>query len=611
MELNTKTTCEQENRLWEFCEPNQETVNKLMDEALVSRPIGLVLAARGVTTDNVQSFLHPDMESLGDPYVLPGSKAAAKRLWEAIQNNQRIMIFGDYDTDGITATALLEWVLKQNGAQVTCYLPHRIDDGYGLTAASIEKNVKGQCDLLVTVDCGITSYDAAAAAREINLDLIITDHHTPGQLPEQSGASTGEDLGKELPDEINKAFTGSVVVDPKLWEDKELEGIKDLAGVGVAYKVAAAFLKYGIENQLGGEKTDLREVLDLVALGTVADIVPLLNENRILVSQGLQVLSMQRRAGVHELCDIANVGDVLATSDITYRLAPRINAAGRMGDPTDSLRLLKADGVEQAKELAGILDRLNRERQTIEERVVAEAEEQIAERYPLGSPRGLDKVRSLVVWSNSWHQGVVGIVASRLTRRYHRPSVVLTRDASGQFTGSARSLRALNLVQVLDECKDTLLRSGGHAMAAGLSLSEENLEKFSEEFDEAVKKVLKTPESVRPTLSICGEVSFSELDEVFFQELKALEPFGHGNTEPIFITRNVMPEAPLRLAGRTHTRGWLRDADGTRIQFIAFSRMPDDFPPGPWDIVYSPHINRINDTEVPQLRLHDIRPASL
>ena len=599
-------THEQENRVWEFYRPDGELVNRLMDEASVSRPIGLVLAARGVTPETVQDFLHPEMENLGDPYLLPGTRDAARRLWEAIQKNQRIMIHGDYDTDGITATALLAWVLRENGAQVTCYLPHRIDDGYGLTADSINKNAKGRCDLLVTVDCGITSYDAVDAARAINLDLIITDHHTPGPTPLHGGVSGVGSIGLGLP-----ADTGSkewmVVVDPKL--PGAPKGTEDLAGVGVAYKVASAFLKYGREQGIGGEDTDLHAVLDLVALGTVADIVPLLHENRILVRQGLRVLSMQTRPGVHELCDIAKVGESLATSDITYRLAPRINATGRMGDPTDSLRLLEAHDVEKAKELAGILDQLNRERQSIEEQVVMEAEEQIARRYRVGTPHGLDVARSLVVWSDSWHQGVVGIVASRLTRRYHRPSVVLTRDPSGQFTGSARSLRTLNLVQVLDECKDTLIRFGGHAMAAGLSLEEDSLEKFCQEFDAAVQKVLGI-ESMQPILSICGEVAFAEMDDVFFQELKDLEPFGHGNTEPIFITRGVMPERTHH-AGRDHTRGTVRDAAGSRMQFIAFSRLPEELPPGPWDIVYSPHINHYHDMEVPQLRIHDIRPASV
>lgn len=597
---------EQENRVWEFAAPPPEVVSALMDEASVTRPVGLVLAAHGISCENVHTFLHPDMVNMGDPYLLPGTKAAAIRLWEAIQKNQRIMIHGDYDTDGITATALLAWVLRENGAQVTCYLPHRIDDGYGLTADSINKNAKGNCSLLVTVDCGITSYDAVNAARAINLDLIITDHHTPGPTPLHSGVQGGGSIGLGLPENAAELDT-MVVVDPKL--PGSPAETHELAGVGVAYKVAQAFLKYGRENGLGGEETDLSNVLDLVALGTVADIVPLLNENRILVREGLKILSMQTRPGVHELCEISKITDKLSTSDITYRLAPRINATGRMGDPTDSLRLLEAHDVEAAKEMAAILDHLNRERQTIEEQVVAEAEAQILERYRKGTARGLDVARSIVVWSDHWHQGVVGIVASRLTRRYHRPSIVLTRDPSGQFTGSARSIRTLNLVQVLDECKDTLIRFGGHAMAAGLSLGEDMLETFCVKFDEAIQKVLDI-ESMRPTINICGEVDFCELDGVFFQELKELEPFGHSNAEPIFITRNVYPEHKI-IAGRAHTRGALRDSNGDRMQFIAFSRLPDEFPPEPWDIVYSPHINRFNGNEAYQLRIHDVRSSKV
>ena len=269
-----------EQRVWEFAEPPPALTASLMEEASVTRPIGMVLASRGVTTENVHQFLHPSLENMGDPYLLSGTKAAAKRLWEAIQKNERIMIHGDYDTDGITATALLAWVLRENGAQVSCYLPHRIDDGYGLTADSINKNAKGNCDLLVTVDCGITSYDAVDAARAINLDLIITDHHTPGPTPLHEGTGGVGSIGLGLPPNAGDLDT-MVVVDPKLpGAPKETE---DLAGVGVAYKVAQAFLKYGRENGIGGEDTNLHYVLDLVALGTVADIVPLLNENRILV----------------------------------------------------------------------------------------------------------------------------------------------------------------------------------------------------------------------------------------------------------------------------------------------------------------------------------------
>lgn len=343
----------------------------------------------------------------------------------------------------------------------------------------------------------------------------------------------------------------------------------------------------------------MRQCLDLVALGTVADIVPLLHENRILVKHGLNVLAQQQRPGIHALCDISGVRDNLETADITYRLAPRINATGRMGDPTDSLKLLEADNMVDASALAKILDCRNKERQSIEEAVVQDAENQIARRY------NLESARSIVVWSDGWHQGVVGIVASRLTRRYHRPSVVLTRDPSGQYTGSARSIRMLNLVNVLDECADTLIRFGGHAMAAGLSLNEEMLEVFCQQFDAAVQKVLGI-ESMKPMLNVCGQVHLDELNDVFFQELVMLEPFGHGNPEPVFLTRGIYCER-RSLAGRNHTRGIVRDENGARMQFIAFGRLPDEFPPQPWDVVFSPHINRFNGTAVPQLRLHDVQ----
>lgn len=564
-----------EDYLWEIAQNNAARIRELIDEAGVTRPVALVLETRGITADKVYEFLNPSMNSIGDPFVLPGTRKASERMWQAIHDGKRIVIHGDYDTDGITASALLAWVLRRNGGHVECYLPHRIDDGYGLTPESISKTNASAHDLLITVDCGITSYDAVRIAKEREIDVIITDHHTPGV---------------EQLDVV-------AVVDPKL--PGAPQEIQELAGVGVAFKVCQAFLKYGHEMGYGGEDTDLSLGLDLVALGTVADIVPLLHENRILVKHGLSILAQQRRPGIHALCDTSGVTDTISTPDITYRLAPRINATGRMGDPTDSLKLLEANDMVTAYELARILDQQNKERQTIEEMVVKAAEEQIAKRCDLKT------IRSLVVWADNWHQGVVGIVASRLTRRYHRPSVVLTRDPNGQFTGSARSIRRLNLVDLLGECKDTLIRFGGHAMAAGLSLQEDMLESFCTKFDEAVQKVLGI-DSMKPQLNVCGEVMFSELDDMFFEELHMLEPFGHGNPEPVFISYNVMPDS-LKPAGSIHCRGMVTDRSGVRMPFIAFGRTPSDFPPPPWDIVYTPHINHFNNVSSPQLRILDVR----
>ena len=563
-----------EERIWEFANIDTGHVQELIEEAAVTRPVALVLAARNVDVTEVHSFLNPDIANIGDPYLLPGTKEAAERLWQAICDEELIVIHGDYDTDGITASALLAYILRKNGARVECYLPHRIDDGYGLTVESITRAAKEGCGLLLTVDCGITSHEAAAAALQYGLDLIITDHHTP-------------DLEK---------LNALAVVDPKL--PGAPPETTELAGVGVAYKVAQAFLKKGRELGYDCDEGELLRCLDLVALGTVADIVPLLHENRILVHEGLKTLASQHRPGIHALCGIAGIGEGLQTSDITYRLAPRINATGRMGDPTDGLHLLEAESIVEANQLARTLDELNKQRQLIEEEVVRNAEEQIKKRYDL------DSARSIVVWNDGWHQGVVGIVASRLTRRYHRPSIVLTRDSNGQFTGSARSIRKLNLITVLDECAGTLARFGGHAMAAGLSLNEDKLEEFSDQFDAAVQKTLGI-ESMKPLLNICGEVALAELDEVFFHELQMLEPFGHGNPEPVFYSRHVSSDRLLS-AGNSHTRGTMKDESGTHIQFIAFGRVPESFPPAPWDIVYSPQINRFNGNATPQLRILDV-----
>ena len=569
-----------EEYLWEISPNNEQRIKSLIEEANVTRPIALVLDTRGITPENVFDFLNPSLDTIGDPYLLPGTKEASIRLWQAIMDGQRILIHGDYDTDGITASALLAWVLRRNGGKVECYLPHRIEDGYGLTPESITKANAKRGDLLITVDCGITSYDAVRLAKELELDVIITDHHTPGNEPLEVIA----------------------VVDPKL--PGAPSEIQELAGVGVAFKVCQAFLKYGRENGYGGEDTDLSMGLDLVALGTVADIVPLLHENRVLVKHGLSILAQQRRPGIHALCDISGVNKTLSTTDITYRLAPRINATGRMGDPTDSLKLLESTSMSTAGELARILNDKNKERQTIEEAVVSAAEEQIAKRCDLKT------IRSLVVWSDNWHQGVVGIVASRLTRKYHRPSVVLTRDPNGQFTGSARSIRRLNLVDLLGECKDTLLRFGGHAMAAGLSLTEDNLDEFCKQFDAAVQRVLGI-ESMKPQLTVCGEVSFSELDDIFFEELKMLEPFGHGNQEPAFLTRRVYPDTmkAISKSAKNHSTGSVYDREGTKMSFIAFGRAPNEFPPPPWDIVYTLHLNTFNNMNIHQLRILDIRSS--
>ena len=562
---------------WEVAEENGQLTRELMEAVGASRPLALALSSLGIHPDQASSFLRPSLRELADPYRLPGVRKAAERLWRAVLGGEHILIHGDYDTDGITAAVLLRWVLRKNGGRADCFLPHRMDDGYGLTSESIGKACTEDHSVLVTVDCGITSYEAVNAATRSGLDVIVTDHHEPG----------------------DQVLDAVAVIDPKLpGADADVHG---LAGVGVAFKLCHGFLKYGRENGLGGHDTDLRDGLDLVALGTVADIVPLLGENRRLVRHGLEVLSRQQRPGIRALCEITGTGDTIRASDIAFRLAPRLNAAGRLGDPNESMVLLQADSMVEAMPLAESLDGHNRIRQRLEEEALSAAESQIREDLDLG------RDRTIVVCGDGWHQGVIGIVASRLARRYNRPSVVFTAEEGGDLCGSGRSVRRINLVSVLEKCSPLLIRFGGHPMAAGLTLVRENLAPFRGEFEEAVQRLLGA-EAMRPQLDILGQVSFSEVGEEALMELEMLEPFGHANPEPVFLARGVRPQRVLP-AGSSHSRGAVVDSFGDGLDFIAFGRSPDALPPSPWDIAYTPQINRYRGRSTPQARLVGLRSS--
>ncbi|MDT8388974.1 MAG: single-stranded-DNA-specific exonuclease RecJ [Lentisphaeria bacterium] len=561
---------------WKVLSAQSKKIQEIQEASYLSRPAALVLASRGVKPEGAEEFLTPKLRDLVDPFKLPGSREAAARLWQAIQKNETILIHGDYDTDGITASVLMSTVLSQNGAKVETFLPHRMDDGYGLTPDSIEKACADHHSLLVTVDCGITSHAAVKAAAELGIDVIVTDHHEPSE---------------ELPVAI-------AVIDPKV--ATEDDRIRELAGVGVAFKVCHAFIKYGRENNLGGFSYDLREVMDLVALGTVADIVPLLDENRCLAKHGLETLSRQHRPGIRALCDLVGLNGAVCAQDIAYRIAPRLNAPGRMGDPSLSMQLLQAPSMAEAFPLAAALDAENKKRQALEAETFDRACQQIDARFN-------DSMRAVVVWGDDWHQGVLGIVAARLVRTYHRPCIVMTMDATGFLSGSGRSVEGVNLVGVLEKCGHLLERFGGHPMAAGLSLEPRHAEEFAKTFEENVQFVLAADE-MKPVIEICGDIGFGEINEHFLMDLNLLAPFGQGNPEPVFLTRHVTADR-IQPAGRDHTRGVLRDQDGYCIDFIAFNRTPSDFCPPPWDVVYSARLNTFGGRETPQARILDFCPS--
>ena len=376
-------------KLWISASDGKENiVQDLMRNKRIPRAVALYLASRGIDSATVDAYFNNDFAALSDPYRFPGMDVAVKRLWQAIRNRERILIHGDYDTDGITATSLLSWVLEKNGAVISSFLPHRFDDGYGFTPESLVKaleSASSPCKVLVTVDCGINSNPAVEDAAARGIDVIITDHHEPGDTPSPALA----------------------ILNPKVYPD--LADMNQLSGVGMAFKLAHAFIKYGRENNLGGYATELQDILDFVALGTVADIVPLLGENRILVKYGMETLRKQLRPGIRALIEVAHVGAAITPSDITFKLAPRINAAGRMGCADEAAQLFLTDSPSHAQEIAALLCCQNKQRQNAENEILRQAYEVLQKEY---DPQ---EDRMIVLWGENWHHGVIGIVSSRIS----------------------------------------------------------------------------------------------------------------------------------------------------------------------------------------------------
>ena len=552
-------------------------LSKLINNHGFSRPIALALAARGIASKNVETFFKASLGDLSSPYRIPGIENAAKRLWDALKKDEHILIHGDFDVDGVTASALLVKVLTDNGAKVGVFIPQRFDTGYGFSPESLDRALeKEKYQLLVTVDCGITSYEAVEKANSLGIDVIITDHH---------------EQGDKLPDAHS-------IINTKVYDSTR--DLSYLAGVGVAFKMAHAFLKYGIENSLIFQHFDLNEVLDLAALGTIADIVPLIGENRILAKNGIKILGKQIRPGIRALCEISHV-DHINSNKISYKLAPHINAAGRLGDPIIAYELLVTNSIVDAMRLAEKLKECNLERRAKENAIFEEVESQIYEKIKM------HENHSILVYGENWHQGIIGNVASRISRDYNRPSIVLT-IIDGEAYGSGRSIANINLVNILSKSSDLLNRYGGHPMAVGLSLDPKNITTLAKRFEKAVSEQL-SEESLIPAIEYDGDIFISEITDDFFEELANMEPFGYMNEEPIFrITNLSVPY--LTTAGKLHSRGYVKDANNHSLPFIIFNVLPTSLPPAPWTILATPQLNDYYNYKSPQLRIVDIKTST-
>ncbi len=506
----------------------------------ISHTVAKILVNRGITgIEHAERFLRSSFEDLHEPFLLPDMEKAVRRIIHAIRSDETIFVYGDYDADGITATSLLVRFFQDIGKKAEYHIPRRLEEGYGITIGVLEKIKAAGASLVVTVDCGISSVTELRVARAMGLDVIITDHHEPPEtIPEALAVVNPRLPGCEYP-------------------------FKGLAGVGIALKLVQA-INAGLagKDKAGpGLDVSLLKYLDIVALGTVADVVPLRGENRILVKHGLKVLKESGRAGIQKLKEVALVReDNLSVGTIGYQMAPRLNASGRLGEAGAGVRLLLTDDPEEATEIAHDLEAMNRERQEIEEKILDDARSMIvcAPDY---------NYCSIVLHSSEWHQGVIGIVASRLVEEFYRPTILVSM-AGETGKGSARGIPGYNLYQGLERCRDLLEAFGGHKFAAGLSLKKENFGRFKEKFEEAVKNTL-TPEDFVPWLRIDSEVRLKDLDWKVYSEIKSVSPFGPANPEPVFESGPLQVMYP-KIVGKNHVRMKLSQ-DGFAMNSIAFN----------------------------------------
>jgi single-stranded-DNA-specific exonuclease len=561
--------------LWVLQEPDAVAQDALVASEL-GRMVGplaaRLLALRNFTDETAaRNFLEPRLADLGDPFVLPGMREAVARIFQAIERGESVTLYGDYDVDGVTSLTLITLILRAYGLDPHCFLPHRVEEGYGLSRDGLARCFEehGRPHLLIAMDCGTGSVAEVAWLKEQRVDCIIVDHHEPGA---------------ERPAAV-------ALVNPKL------DGaLTYLCTAGLAFKLAHALLK---TRKLEG--FDLREHLDLVAMGTVADLVPLMEENRVLVSKGLEKLSVTRRTGLCALKAVAGLDGFVQTQHIGFRLGPRLNAAGRLDTAQTALDLLLCEDAADARDCAALLDAHNRERQEVENTVQKEAAAM------LESDPALSQGACIVLGSRKWHSGVVGIVASRIMRDFNRPTILVAFDEEGHGRGSGRSVRGVSLVDALNSCRSLLAKGGGHAMAVGISIEEENFSAFREAMNAAVAAQVQGQE-LAPTLEIDAEVAFADIGPPFLRHYSAMEPFGMGNEEPVFMARGVTPQLPGNIIKERHWKLLLRQGAEMRpaMWFNAPVKSP---PPAPWDVAFKVQRHHWRGQESWQLMICGVREA--
>lgn len=543
---------------WLFDPPDSAITAALARAARMPAWIAGMLVKRGLHDPvALASWLSPKLADLKDPFLLPDMETAVVRTLAAIERGERITVFGDYDVDGLTSTAMLAGVLQTTGTPVATFLPHRMEEGYGLSPDALARCLEEtRPQLIITVDCGTSSAAAVKAARADGIDVIITDHHEPG--------------GELAP--------AVAVVNPRRADDPSQHV---LAGVGVTFKFIHALLKRA--RQLPTPPTwaqlDPRALLDFVALGTVADMVPLVYENRILVTHGLKRLNQTTRTGLKALIDVAGIDKEIGVYEVGFQLGPRLNAAGRLDSAKTSLELLMTGDVAVAARHARALDGANRERRVVEKDIVEDLLARVEAKL------AAEELHAIVESDPSWHPGVVGLAATRAMQRFHRPAIVIGADDRERAKGSGRSVPGFNLVEALAGCREHLIKHGGHAMAAGLEIAWENIDAFRKMFNEVARQKLSdSPRTPRHDLD--GWIQPGDVDDEAMDLLEQLGPFGMGYPEPLWAARDVQWETPPREVGTGHLKGRLLGG-GRALDCIGFGLFKLPLPDEPLETIFT------------------------
>lgn len=573
---------------WKYDKVDGDILARVASENNIPVPVAELMIKKGLETkEDIDLFFNGSLKSLRNPFDILDMEKAAERIAQAVMNHESICIYGDYDVDGVTATALMYIFLMQCGANVSYYIPNRLEEGYGLNKDAITEIHQRGTNLIITVDCGISAIDEVLLAKELGMDIIITDHHQPS---------------KELP------VAADAIINPM--REKDLYPNKTLAGVGVAFKVVMALRftlrKYNFFQQ---DAPNIRNLLDIVTLGTIADVMPLIDENRIFVRHGLELMNGDSvRIGIDELkkvIDSLSTVKKMKTSNIGYQIAPRINAMGRMASSDKSLKLLVTQNRLEARQLAVELDNENKYRQMIERDILQQTFD-IIEKNRYAEDEG-----GIVVASEDWHPGVIGIVASRVVDKYFRPTIILTDD-NGVYKGSARSIPSFHLYDGLSSLSHLLISFGGHKYAAGVKIAKENLDEFRKKFNELVKANVKKEDFI-PEINIDAEIESKDITSEIMQYLEKLEPYGQGNKEPVFFMRNVSKYQYETYVGKEQNhlkcifekKGMLFDAIGFNMKdYKDIIAENDEF-----DILFSLVHNTWKNTKTIQLNLKDIKKS--